>query len=135
MLVGYLLDTNIVSAIIQGNISVKAKFLEVIVVMPIAISAITYFECRRGLLANKSQKKIQAFTDFCQLVDILPVTHPEIVEIASEIYADLRSRGCLIQDADILIAATAIAQNWILISNDSDLSRVQGLRLENWLIR
>jgi len=102
--------------------------------MPVAISAITYFECRRGLLANKSLKKIKAFADFCQLVEILPVTYPEIVEIASEIYADLRSRGCPIQDADILIAATAIAQHWILISNDSDLSRVQGLRLENWLV-
>ncbi len=61
------------------------------------------------------------------------MTYPEIVEIASKIDADLRSRGCLLQDADILIAATAIAQNWVLVSHDSDLSRVQGLRLENWL--
>lgn len=131
---GYLLDTNIVSAIIQGNSSVATKFLERSIAMPVAISAVTYFECRRGLLANKSLKKIKAFADFCQLVEILPVTYPEIVEIASEIYADLRSRGCLIQDADILIAATAIAQHWILVSNDSDLSHVQKLRLENWLI-
>lgn len=133
-MVGYLLDTNIVSAIIQGNPSVKTKFLEIAVAMPVAISAITYFECRRGLLANKSLKKIKAFADFCQLVEILPVTYPEIVEVASEIYADLRSRGCLIQDADILIAATAITQNWVLVSHDSDLARVQGLRLENWLV-
>jgi len=88
-LVGYLLDTNIVSAIIQGNSSVATKFLERSIAMPVAISAITYFECRRGLLANKSLKKIKAFADFCQLVEILPVTYPEIVEIASEIYADL----------------------------------------------
>ena len=133
-MVGYLLDTNIVSAIIQGDPSTKTKFLETVVAMPVAISAITYFECQRGLLANQSPKKIKAFADFCQFVEILPVTYPEIVEIASEIYADLRSRGCLIQDADILIAATAIAQHWVLVSNDSDLTRVQGLRLENWLI-
>jgi predicted nucleic acid-binding protein len=38
------------------------------------------------------------------LVEIPPVTYPEIVEIASGIYADWRSRGCLIPDADILIA-------------------------------
>lgn len=37
------------------------------------------------------------------------------------------------EDADILIAATAIAQNQILVSHDSDMRRVEDLRLEDWL--
>jgi tRNA(fMet)-specific endonuclease VapC len=32
-----------------------------------------------------------------------------------------------IQDADILIAATAIARDLILVSNDLDLLKVQGI--------
>ena len=46
---------------------------------------------------------------------------------------DLQRRGLKIQEQDILIAATAIARGLTLVSNDSDLLRVEGLSLENWL--
>ncbi|MFN6219049.1 MAG: PIN domain-containing protein, partial [Aphanizomenon sp.] len=46
----------------------------------------------------------------------------------------LTNRGKIIQDADILIAATAIIHNLVLVSHDSDLTRVKDLQLENWLI-
>ncbi|BBD61099.1 PilT protein [Nostoc sp. HK-01] len=57
-----------------------------------------------------------------------------IFQKAAEIHFDLKGKGKIIQDADILIAATAIIHNLILVSYDSDLSRVKDLRLENWLI-
>ena len=45
----------------------------------------------------------------------------EVLETASEIHVHLRRTGRPIQDADILIAATAITHNLTLVSNDSDL--------------
>ncbi|MEP0894561.1 MULTISPECIES: PIN domain-containing protein [Leptolyngbya] len=57
----------------------------------------------------------------------------EIIETASGIHADLRRRGRPIQDADILIAATAIVHSLTVVSNDADLQNVQSLNLENWL--
>ncbi|MDJ0519870.1 MAG: PIN domain-containing protein [Trichodesmium sp. MO_231.B1] len=45
----------------------------------------------------------------------------------------MRRKGRPIQDADILIAATAIIHNLTLVSNDSDMSRVEEINLENWL--
>nr|WP_293107530.1 hypothetical protein [Okeania sp. SIO2F4] len=45
----------------------------------------------------------------------------------------MRRKGRLIQDADILIVATTIIHNLTLVSNDSDMSRVEGINLENWL--
>ena len=56
-----------------------------------------------------------------------------ILEKAAEIHADLRLRGLPIQTEDILIAATAIVKSLIVVSNDSDLLRVEGLSLENWV--
>uniref|UniRef100_UPI003432932F PIN domain-containing protein n=1 Tax=Okeania sp. SIO2F4 TaxID=2607790 RepID=UPI003432932F len=56
-----------------------------------------------------------------------------MIEKASEIHIDLRRKGRLIQDADILIVATTIIHNLTLVSNDSDMSRVEGINLENWL--
>ncbi|MFN5594712.1 MAG: PIN domain-containing protein [Aphanizomenon sp.] len=46
-------------------------------------------------------------------------------------HVNLRLRGLPIQTEDILIAATAIIKNFILVSNDSDLLRVEKLSLEN----
>ncbi|MBD2293617.1 twitching motility protein PilT [Anabaena sphaerica FACHB-251] len=56
-----------------------------------------------------------------------------IFQKTSEIYADLKQRGLPIQDADISIAATAIIHDFILVSHDSDLSRITGLKLQDWL--
>ena len=55
-----------------------------------------------------------------------------ILEKAAEIHANLRLRGLPIQTEDILIAASAIVKGLIVVSNDSDLLRVEGLSLENW---
>ncbi|MFM7365586.1 MAG: hypothetical protein ACKO11_14030 [Cuspidothrix sp.] len=55
------------------------------------------------------------------------------MEKAAEIHANLRLRGLPIQTEDILIAATVIIKGFILVSNNSDLLRIEELSLENWL--
>lgn len=56
----------------------------------------------------------------------------QIIEKAAEIHADLKRKGTPIQDADVLIAATAIEKR-LIVSNDSALLRVVGVTVENWL--
>ena len=56
-----------------------------------------------------------------------------IFDKAAEIYANLRKKGRLIEDADILIASIAKTKKLILVTNDTDFQRVQGLKIENWL--
>ncbi|MFM6220662.1 MAG: PIN domain-containing protein, partial [Dolichospermum sp.] len=83
---------------------------------------------------SNATKKLAWFQQFCQDYPILFLDDLRIFEKASGIHADLTNRGKIIQDADILIAATAIIHNLILVSHDSDLTRVKDLQLENWLI-
>lgn len=53
---------------------------------------------------------------------------------AADIYADLSARGELIGDADILIAATALAHGLGVVTNNEDhFRRIRDLRVENWL--
>jgi tRNA(fMet)-specific endonuclease VapC len=131
---GYLLDTNIVSASLKQNVKINAKLEEVSrLELDIFISGITYYEIQRGLLRSNATKKLAWFQQFCQDYPILFLDDLRIFAKASEIYADLTNRGKIIQDADILIAATAIIHNLILVSHDSDLTRVKYLQLENWL--
>lgn len=66
-------------------------------------------------------------------IQVLFLEEIEIIHTASRIYADLRKKGTPIQFPDILIAATAIYHHLVLVSNDSDMLRVEGLTVENWL--
>ncbi len=54
----------------------------------------------------------------------------EKIFISCITYFEIR-RGFLA--VDVLIAATAILKDLIVVSNDSDLARVEGLSLENWV--
>jgi len=132
---GYLLDTNIVSASLKQNIEVALKITEIRRQGEfIGISGITYYEVQRGLLKSNANRKLAWFQQFCQDYPVLFLDDMRIFQKASEIHADLTNRGKIIQDADILIAATAIIHNLVLVSHDSDLTRVKDLQLENWLI-
>ena len=86
------------------------------------------------MFAVKASKQLERFDDFCKDFQIIFLDDLAILEKAAEIHANLRLRGLPIQTEDILIAATAIIKDFILVSNDSDLLRVEGLSLENWLL-
>jgi len=129
----YLLDTNIVSFAIKGNRQILEKIKDIKdQKKAIFISCITYFEIRRGFLAVDAPKQRARFEDFCQRYPIILLDDLAILEKAAEIDANLRLRGLPIQTEDILIAATAIVKDLIVVSNDTDLARVEGLSLENW---
>ncbi|MEA5577307.1 type II toxin-antitoxin system VapC family toxin [Anabaena sp. UHCC 0451] len=130
----YLLDTNIITAIIKRNPKITTK-LEIATrhQQKLFISGMTYYEIQRGLLAVNATRKLIDFEKLSHEYTILLLDDMAIFQKASEIYADLKQRGLPIQDADIFIAATAIIHDLILVSHDSDLSRITDLKLENWL--
>lgn len=131
---GYLLDTNIISAHLKQNNQVQQKLSALeIRGEQLFISCISFYEVKRGLQAVNASRQILNFNLFCRRVEILFLDDMAIIETASRIHADLKQRGRPIQDADILIASTAITRGLILVSNDSDMQRVPGVTVENWL--
>lgn len=61
-------------------------------------------------------------------------TESPTARIGGEIYAALRREGKLINDADILIASIVKAHDAVLVTNNEEhFSRIEGLRIENWL--
>ena len=55
------------------------------------------------------------------------------METYGEYKALLSKSGKLIDDMDMLIAATAITHNLILVTNNAKhFSRIKGLEIENW---
>ncbi|WP_322745564.1 type II toxin-antitoxin system VapC family toxin [Plectonema radiosum] len=130
----YLLDTNIISYILKKNASVNNKLQQVTRQGDeVFISCITYYEVKRGLLALNATRKLTEFNTFVQKYEVLYLDDIEIIETACRIHANLKNKGRPIQDADVLIAATAITRGLILVSNDSDMARIEEIYLENWV--
>lgn len=130
----YLLDTNILTAILKRNQKINNKLEEVrFLGEDVFISCITYFESKRGLLYANATRQLSDLNELCRIYRIVFLDSLDIVEKACEIHANLKRKGTPIQEADVLIAATAITRGLIVVSNDSDLIRVEGLSLENWL--
>jgi len=130
----YVLDTNIVTAILKGNEKVKKKAQKAkFEGRKILINGISYYEIKRGLLATDATAQLKRFELLCSEFGLVLLDTRDIFDRAAEIYADLKRKGKLVEDADILIASVVSFRNFILVSNDTDFNRIQGLKTENWL--
>ncbi|PIU64628.1 MAG: VapC toxin family PIN domain ribonuclease [Armatimonadetes bacterium CG07_land_8_20_14_0_80_40_9] len=130
----YALDTNIVTAILKGNEKVKKKAQKAkFEGRKILINGISYYEIKRGLLATDATAQLKRFELLCSEFGLVLLDTRDIFDRAAEIYADLKRKGKLVEDADILIASVVSFRNFILVSNDTDFNRIQGLKTENWL--
>ena len=95
-------------------------------------SIITRYEILRGLHTKDASRQMTAFLRQCRVSTIYPMTE-EIVDRAAEIYGALHKKGRLIQDADILIAATALIHDLVLVTGNEDhFQRIRDLRFVNW---
>ena len=130
----YLLDTNIISARMQNHEKVEAKLEDAAdAEEPVFMSGINHYEIKRGLLAVNATRKMKMYDAIRQDFQMLFLDNEEVFEKAAEIHTDLKQRGELIQDADIFIAAMALLQNLILVTNDSHFQRISSLTTENWI--
>jgi len=129
-----LLDTNILAAFLKGNQKVVNKVSNYLDKFPIlTISVITYYEILRGLKAINSTSKLTTFQKLIEKSEIEDISK-DTMDRASDIYANLRKQGTLIEDADILLAATAMEKGVVLITdNTAHFRRIKGLKIDNWL--
>lgn len=130
-----LLDTDILSELFKKNPKVRAKATEYLAQHKrLTISHITKYEVLKGLKAKKVDKQVKLFNRFCAANIVLPITDDVIIK-AADIYASLKQSGSLISDADILVAAIAIVNDLLLVTNNTNhFSRIKGLKLDNWKI-
>ena len=130
---GYALDTNIISFLLRGNKQLQEKvYQEANSGSGVIIPPIAYYEIKRGLIDYHAPVKLAAFERLCNMlgVDELGI---ETLNKAAEIYGALKKIGRLIEDSDILIAATCLTGGYTLITdNTRHFERVDGLQYTNW---
>ena len=128
----YMLDTNICIYIMKHNKNVIRKFNEKRN-NGIALSSITLAELEYGICKSVSRENNErTLLSFLALVDILPFDDNAAIEYG-KIRADLERKGKIIGSLDMLIAAHAKSNGYIIATNNADeFRRVDGLDVENW---
>jgi tRNA(fMet)-specific endonuclease VapC len=129
-----LLDTDTLSEIIRGRDAGIAAAARDYVAShgSLTFSIITRYEILRGLRAKGAQRQLSLFDAQCRASEILPLTD-DVIVTAADIYAHLYRGGQLIGDADTLIAATAMVNGLVLVTNNvAHYQRVPGLTVARW---
>ncbi|MFN0303189.1 MAG: type II toxin-antitoxin system VapC family toxin [Burkholderiales bacterium] len=129
----FLLDTNILSAVIKQPAGAVARRLAAIDAEELCTSIIVACELRYG--ARKKGSRVLT-TRVEQLFSTLPAL--PLGEGVDQHYAAIRvaleRRGQPIGSNDLLIAAHAMALGATLVTNNErEFARVPGLKVENWL--
>jgi tRNA(fMet)-specific endonuclease VapC len=129
----YLLDTNIVSDLVRNPQGEVARHVRAVGERQVCTSIIVAAELRYGA-AKKSSPRLSSQLDaVLGVLEVLPFEAP-----ADTTYGLLRTRlekrGTPIAGNDLLIAAQALALGYVIVTdNEKEFSRVEGLRLQNWL--
>lgn len=130
----FMLDTNICIYIKKNNPPQVLEKLQSLPVEQVCMSSITYAELFYGAIKSlQSVKNIEKIAVLKSVIPILPFDE-SAAEQYGQIRANLENRGLIIGSNDLLIAAHALSQNHILVSNNiREFGRVDGLTTENWL--
>ena len=131
----YLLDTNICIYIRQKRPEEVLRHFRKLRPGEAALSVITYGELLYG--AAKSVHRVEALERLRELLHWLPAL--SLPETAAEAYgsirAELASKGQMIGNNDLWIAAHALSTGLTLVTNnEKEFRRVRGLKMQNWAI-
>lgn len=130
----YLLDTNICIYYLAGKHDVEIELI-LAGMENCAISEISVAELKFGV-ANSQHvaENTRNLTRFISLFTILPI-YPVLDFYAIE-KTRLRRLGVIIDEFDLLIGATAVVHNRIMVTdNTKHFKHIDGIVLENWVRR
>ena len=135
----YLLDTNILIDILNGNPEVMEKLAHV-GTQKCCMSTISLHELYYGAQLAREKKEeyfIKEMNKISRLLEDIDV-HPLAADGKdyAEIKFLLKEQGNMIDDFDIVIAGQAISEGLIVVTdNIKHFNRIEGLKVENWIQR
>ena len=130
----YMLDTNVISHIMQGRDAQLLTRLTQVPVGQVVISSVTLAELEYGLHRRAQPVRLKnALTQVLLRMDVLPWDE-QVATCYGEFCATLETQGINLSDFIMMIAAHAVAVNAILVSRDKAFAQVHvpSFRLEIW---
>ena len=130
----FLFDTNVLSALVKNqSSSLNQRFLAT-TPEERSTSEVVWHEVQFGLASNPAvaQKLGALYAALFKSMAVLPVARSTWLR-AANLRAVLKAKGTPVGPYDLLVAATALEQDAMLITrNVREFGHVAGLRLESW---
>jgi len=127
----YLIDSDILIALSKGQVSIQEKMTQA-GLDNCAISEISLAELYVGAYKTKSKRRESVLAFLEQLVAIIPIS--SAIKKYALIRTQLEALGIRLEDMDLFIAATALVNDYTLVThNTHHFSRIPGLKLEDWI--
>lgn len=132
-MIKFLLDTNIASHVIRGDLPGVREQLVAQAVGSVAVSAVTQGELVYGLAKRGNPVALSALVhEFLIRTEVLPWTG-EVATVYGHLRAACATRGVSLGALDMLIAAHAVAAEAVLVTRDKAFQHVgPELRWESW---
>jgi tRNA(fMet)-specific endonuclease VapC len=129
----YMLDTNIASHVIKGDIAAVGQRLVQIPMHSLAVSVVTQAELLYGVAKRGHPIGLTTRVhEFLARVEVMPWTS-EVGKVYGTLSAACEAAGITLAPMDMMIAAHAKATGAVLVTRDKIFGRVpQGLVLEDW---
>lgn len=128
------LDTNICIYFLKGlHPSIKSKLMAhgpEEIKIPAIVKAELLYGAAKSAKQEENHDRVERFLDPFEIV--------AFDDTATDRYADIRSRteakGTPVGPNDLIIAATVMSQNGILVTNNTrEFQRIPDIRIENWI--
>jgi tRNA(fMet)-specific endonuclease VapC len=129
----YLLDTNICVFNLRGKYNLDEKLKTVEGLHSCCISEITIAELKYGAeCSDNITKNMQLIDNFLTRVGIVPIN--TCIGLFAKEKARLKKIGAMIDDFDLLIGCSAVANNLIMVTdNKKHFNRIEKITIENWI--
>lgn len=131
----WVLDTNVVSALLEGDPVVLAA-LERVSRAKVGVPEPVFAELTYGIERMQPSRRRALLELRYSAIrnELAPMTWtPAVTEAFGRIKAQVERRGVRLEDFDVAIAAHAVATGATLVTaNLKHLRRVEGLRCESW---
>lgn len=131
----YLLDTNVCIKILKGNSIKVAEKISTIDNFDVAIPSIVRYELFYGAFkSQRREKTLAVLKEFLNCFNDVSF-NSNAADLCGKIRADLEIAGTPIGPYDLQIGATALANNLILVTNNTkEFFRIKNLLIEDWEI-
>ncbi len=129
----YMLDTDMCIYIIKKKSPKIIESLKKLNLGDVFLSVITLAELEYGVEKSGHREKNKiALIGFLSPFDVLPFSHKAAVAYG-KIRTALEKKGHIIGPYDLLIAAHALSEGMILVTNNvREFARIPNLKVENW---
>ena len=133
----FLLDTNAFSDLMREHPTVEARMAALsdrdsIIICPVVRGEIIYGIARLSLGKRRTDLKLKADKLFATVpCEVIP-------EVAGDHYANAKiacqGKGLNLDENDLWLAATAMAEGAALVTRDNDFQQIDGLSVVDWAV-